>query len=50
MRIAVATSRELSMEMIARFIQAESRSTFVEYALIAMLVAVTVALRVTMQA
>lgn len=38
------------MEMIARFVQAESRSTFVEYALIAMLVAATVVLRVTMQA
>ena len=38
------------MEMISRFVRNESHSTFVEYALLAMLVAVTVVLRVTMQA
>jgi Flp pilus assembly pilin Flp len=36
--------------MISRFIQDESRTTFVEYALIAALVAAIVVLRVTMQA
>lgn len=36
--------------MFSRFIQDESRTAFVEYALIAMLVAVVVVLRVTMQA
>ena len=38
------------MQMFARFIQDESRSTVVEYSLIAMLVAAVVVLRVTMQA
>ena len=38
------------MEMFSRFIQDESRSNVVEYALIAMLVAATVVLRITMQA
>lgn len=38
------------MQIFSRFVQDESRATFVEYALIAMLVAAVVALRVTMQA
>jgi Flp pilus assembly pilin Flp len=38
------------MEMFSRFVQDQSHTTFVEYALIAMLVAATVVLRVTMQA
>jgi hypothetical protein len=38
------------VQMFSRFIQDESRTAFVEYALIAMLVAVVVVLRVTMQA
>jgi len=38
------------MEMISRFVQDESHTRFVEYALLAMLVAATVVLRVTMQA
>jgi Flp pilus assembly pilin Flp len=38
------------MEMISRFVQDESRSAFVEYALIAMLVAAVVVLRVATQA
>jgi Flp pilus assembly pilin Flp len=41
---------EVSMQMLTRFIQDESRTTFVEYALVAVLVAAIVALRVTMQA
>jgi Flp pilus assembly pilin Flp len=38
------------METLSRFVQDQSRTAFVEYALIAMLVAATVILRVTMQA
>lgn len=38
------------MEMFSRFVRDESHSTVVEYALIAMLVAAVVVLRVTTQA
>jgi Flp pilus assembly pilin Flp len=38
------------MQMLSRLVQDQSHNTVVEYALIAMLVAATVILRVTMQA
>ena len=38
------------METLSRFVQDQSRNAVVEYALIAILVAATVILRVTMQA
>lgn len=38
------------MQMLSRLVQDQSRNAVVEYALIAMLITVTVILRVTMQA
>jgi hypothetical protein len=42
--------KEISMQMLSRLVQDQSHNAVVEYALIAMLVAATVILRVTMQA